>query len=101
VRDHESEGERAHPLRPAQAADARSKDDPSLSRAAAAAVSGRPAAVGAAGMLHLQRSAGNAGVTAAISGPLGDGEAAIQREMGGGEGAKPLYPSYGEGEEEI
>ena len=95
MRDHESDGERAGRARPAPAHD-EGTTGAELAKAAAAAASGRAGAVSPAGMLHLQRTAGNAGLTSVLG-----TDVEVQREMGGGEARQPLYPSYGEGEEEV
>ena len=98
MRDHETEGERAA-TRPAPAKAAESEQG-AVTRAAAAAATGRTGAIGASGVIRLQRTAGNAGVSSVLGGGA-DADLALQRAMGGGEAPKPLYPSPGEGEEEI
>jgi hypothetical protein len=65
--------------------------------------------MGGAGLIGLQRAVGNAALSSVLApatdvGPQTEGEVGdepVQREMSGGESPKPMFPSSGEGEEDI
>ena len=69
-------------------------------QAAAAVLHRDKGVVSPASVMRLQRAAGNAGVSAALSAQTLPDDAQVQRAMSGDEAPAPLYPSSGEGEED-